>query len=105
MKLCKKTAVNLVVGLFELTNYETNVKWKFDEPQDDKNFEMFVIRTVLDKDGRNNRKKLKIKMGKSRFQTEFQIDDASPVSFISQAKLPDWRSGVDLWAIYNFRRK
>ena len=105
LKLCKKTAVNQVVGLYEITNYESNVMWKFDEQHDDHNFEIFVIRKVLDKDGRKNKEKLNIKMCKSRWQTEFQIDNASPVSFILQAKLPDWRPGVDLWAIYKFRRK
>ena len=73
-----------------LSHYASkNVKWNFNEQYDDHSFEIFVIRTVLDKDGRKNKKKLHIKMGKSRWQTEFQIDDTSPVSFILQAKLPD----------------
>ena len=46
----------------------------------------------MDKNGRENRKMLEIAMGNSRWQTEFQIDCASPVSFGSQTKLHELKS-------------
>ena len=79
------------IGAYKFTQLETNVITKL-EQQDNEEFGVFVIETVLDKEGKENRKMLKIAMGISWWRTEFQIGCASPVSFISQTNLHDMKS-------------
>ena len=78
--------MNQVANAYEFTQFETHVITKLEE-QDNEEFGVFVINTIIDKEGKENRKMLEIAMGNSRWQTEFQIDCTSPVSFILQAKL------------------
>ena len=73
-------------GSYEFTQLEMNVIRKF-EQQDEEKFGVFVIKSVMVRRGKENRKMLETEMGQNRWRIGFRIDCENPLTFISQTEL------------------
>ena len=66
VRFCKQSSVNQIKIAYEFTQFETNVITKLEE-QDNEEFGIFVIKNIMDKEGKENKKMLEIAMGNSRW--------------------------------------